>query len=80
VAYLDGPGGSQTPDSVARAVAGYLTSANANCDGSFVTSEQADRMLDEARFAVADSLGCGPDEIVSGAQALPPEACRLIRL
>jgi cysteine desulfurase family protein (TIGR01976 family) len=67
VIYLDGPGGSQTPDAVARAVSEYLTSANANCDGPFVTSRETDRILGEARLAAADFLGCGADEVVFGA-------------
>ena len=33
--YLDGPGGSQTPDTVARAVGEYLLGANANAGGPF---------------------------------------------
>jgi cysteine desulfurase family protein (TIGR01976 family) len=65
--YLDGPGGSQTPDSVAQAVAAYLTGMNANCGGPFVTSEQTDRLLHDAHVAAADFLGCDPDEVVFGA-------------
>jgi hypothetical protein len=48
--YLDGPGGSQTPDTVIRAVADYLRDANANCDGPFVTSAATDELIDEARL------------------------------
>ncbi len=66
VVYLDGPGGSQTPDSVAAAVSGYLTSSNANCGGPFVTSRTTDRLLDDARLAAADFLGCRVDEVVFG--------------
>jgi hypothetical protein len=33
VVYLDGPGGSQVPDVVARAVADYLITTNANAAG-----------------------------------------------
>ncbi len=65
--YLDGPGGSQTPDLVARAVAAYLLSDNANTDGPFVTSEATDRLIDDARAAAADLLGVTADEIVFGA-------------
>jgi cysteine desulfurase family protein (TIGR01976 family) len=65
--YLDGPGGSQTPDAVAHAVAAYLTSKNANTDGPFVTSAATDRLIADARLAAADFLGCTADEIVFGA-------------
>ncbi len=67
VVYLDGPGGSQTPDSVARAVAEYLTGMNANAGAPFVTSVATDRLLHDARLAAADFLGCTADEVVFGA-------------
>jgi cysteine desulfurase family protein (TIGR01976 family) len=67
VVYLDGPGGSQAPDSVARAVAEYLTSMNANAGGPFDTSAATDRLLHDARQAAADFLGCTADEVVFGA-------------
>jgi cysteine desulfurase family protein (TIGR01976 family) len=65
--YLDGPGGSQAPDTVVRAVADYLEGHNANTDGPFVTSVATDQLLGEARLAAADLLGSEPDEIVFGA-------------
>jgi cysteine desulfurase family protein (TIGR01976 family) len=67
VVYLDGPGGSQAPDSVARAVAEYLTGMNANAGGPFATSVATDRLLDAARLAAADFLGCIAEEVVFGA-------------
>lgn len=67
VVYLDGPGGSQTPDSVARAVADYLVGANANVGGPFVTSLDTERLLHDAHAAAADFLGCTEDEVVFGA-------------
>ena len=65
--FLDGPGGSQTPDSVARAVADYLVSANANLGGPFATSVATDELVDDARLAAADFLGCTAEEVVFGA-------------
>ena len=65
--YLDGPGGSQTPDSVARAVAEYLTRINANAGGPFLTSVATDQLLHDARLAAADFLGCTAEEVVFGA-------------
>ena len=65
--YLDGPGGSQVPETVAAAVADYLISANANTDGPFATSEATDRLLADARAAAAVFLGCATEEVVFGA-------------
>ena len=65
--YLDGPGGSQTPDTVARAVADHLVSANANLGGPFVTSVGSDELVDDAHLAAAEFLGCTVDEVVIGA-------------
>jgi cysteine desulfurase family protein (TIGR01976 family) len=67
VAYFDGPGGSQTPDSVIQAVVRYLSSANANCGGAFATSIATEELLDQGRLAAADFLGCTADEVVFGA-------------
>ena len=67
VVFLDGPGGTQVPQRVIDAVAGYLTDTNANAGGAFATSEASDAMVDEAHAAVADFLGAGgPDEIKFG--------------
>ena len=67
VAYLDGPGGTQVPQRVVDAVAGYLTDTNANHGGAFATSEASDAMTDEAHQAVADFLGAASaDEIKFG--------------
>jgi cysteine desulfurase family protein (TIGR01976 family) len=67
VVYLDGPGGSQAPDEVIRAVADYLLADNANAGGAFVTSRATDRLLDDARLAASDFLGCTFDEVIFGA-------------
>ena len=67
VAFLDGPGGTQVPQRVIDAVAGYLTDNNANHGGAFATSEASDAIADDAHAAVADLLGAGsPDEIKFG--------------
>jgi len=67
VAFLDGPGGTQVPQRVIDAVAGYLTDSNANHGGAFATSEASDAIAADAHAAVADLLGAGsPDEIKFG--------------
>jgi cysteine desulfurase family protein (TIGR01976 family) len=67
VVFLDGPGGTQVPQSVMDAISHYLTSSNANAHGAFATSARTDALVVKAREAVADFLGCRPDEIVFGA-------------
>ena len=67
VVFLDGPGGTQVPEPVIDAVAGYYRTMNANSGGSFVTSQASDAMADAAHAAVADFLGAGaPDEVKFG--------------
>ncbi len=67
VAFLDGPGGTQVPQRVIDAVAGYYRDANANADGAFTTSRLSDAIVAEAHAAVADFLGAAdPDEIKFG--------------
>jgi cysteine desulfurase family protein (TIGR01976 family) len=55
--FLDGPAGTQVPQRVIDAVADYLAHANANHGGAFATSQESDRLLDEAHQAAADLLG-----------------------
>jgi len=66
-AYLDGPGGTQVPQRVADAVADYLLHHNSNTDGAFVTSEETDAVLDGARRALGDFLGCSGQAVSFGA-------------
>jgi len=63
VAYFDGPGGTQVPQSVADAVADYLLHHNANTHWAYPTSAETDAMLDAARAAMADLLGASAREI-----------------
>jgi cysteine desulfurase family protein (TIGR01976 family) len=67
VVFFDGPGGTQVPSSVIKAVGDYLTKSNANAHGAFATSERTDALIDSAREAIADFLGCDSDEVVFGA-------------
>lgn len=65
--YLDGPGGTQTPQRVLDAVREYLVDHNANDGGRFATSEETDATIAEAHRAGADFLGCDPAEVSFGA-------------
>jgi cysteine desulfurase family protein (TIGR01976 family) len=67
VAYFDGPGGTQVPQTVVDAMADYLLHHNANTHWHYPTSEETDRLIADARGALADFLGATPREIVFGA-------------
>jgi cysteine desulfurase family protein (TIGR01976 family) len=64
--FLDGPGGTQVPQRVIDAISDYLKCDNANTCGAYSTSRHTDAMIAGARSAMADFLGCDPDEIVFG--------------
>jgi cysteine desulfurase family protein (TIGR01976 family) len=66
VAYFDGPGGTQVPQSVVDAVGDYLLHHNANTHWAYPTSIETDAMLAEARTALADFLNATADEIAFG--------------
>jgi cysteine desulfurase family protein (TIGR01976 family) len=66
-AFFDGPGGTQCPDSVIDAIAGYLRTSNANLGGHFGNSRRSDALVTQARLAAGAFLGCDPDETVFGA-------------
>ncbi len=66
VAYLDGPGGTQTPGTVISAMAGVLERGISNLGGGFVASRDADEITMSARQAVADLINATPYEIVFG--------------
>jgi cysteine desulfurase family protein (TIGR01976 family) len=64
--FLDGPGGTQVPQRVIDAISDYLTTSNANTCGAYATSRRTNATIDDARAAMADFLGCDPDEIAFG--------------
>ncbi len=66
-AFLDGPGGTQTPEAVLKAMRDYLVNCNANCGGDFVTSQESDLCIEQARQATADLLGAESRNIAFGA-------------
>src|SRR5580692_8171129 len=66
LAFFDGPGGTQCPDSVLQAVSGYLLTCNANRGGRFLTSMLTEEVVASAR-AAADLLGASSDEVIFGA-------------
>jgi cysteine desulfurase family protein (TIGR01976 family) len=67
LAFFDGPGGTQVPDSVIDAIADYLRSANANLGGPFATSRRSDALVTQARATAAGFLNATLDEVALGA-------------
>src|SRR5260370_2772400 len=65
--YLDAPGGTQTPDEVAAAVARVYLEASGNTGAPYATSRRLDALVADARGASARFLGCSPDEVIFGA-------------
>jgi cysteine desulfurase family protein (TIGR01976 family) len=67
LAFFDGPAGTQVPDSVIEAIAGYLRTSNANSGGAFETSSATDELTEGAHAAAAGFLNAGSDEVLFGA-------------
>lgn len=57
IIYLDGPAGTQVPQSVADRVSEVLIHHSANRSGKFITSHEVDAIMAEAHRAAADFLG-----------------------
>jgi cysteine desulfurase family protein (TIGR01976 family) len=65
--YLDAPGGTQTPDEVADAVAEVYKTSSGNIGAPYATSRRLEALVAEARVASARFLGCTTEEIIFGA-------------
>jgi cysteine desulfurase family protein (TIGR01976 family) len=66
-AFLDGPGGSQVPESVIEAMGAHLRAGTANDGGVFATSRATIDLMARAREAAARLTGSEPEEIAFGA-------------
>ncbi len=67
VIFIDGPAGTQVPQSVIDAVTHYYTTSNANTHGSFPTTKETDRVIESMRHSMATLLGAeGPETISIG--------------
>lgn len=68
IAYFDGPGGTQVPESVLDAVRAQMVERNGNAGWNYPTSRDTDVMMADARSCLAALFGASdPDEIVFGA-------------
>ncbi len=64
--FLDAPGGTQTPDEVADAVARVYREASGNIGVPYATSQRIGAVVEAARAGAARFLGCDTEEIVFG--------------
>jgi cysteine desulfurase family protein (TIGR01976 family) len=65
-AFFDGPAGTQVPDEVIDAIAGYLRDSNANIGGQFETSRRTGELVEAAHETAGRFLGCSADEAIFG--------------
>jgi len=66
LAFFDGPGGTQVPDEVIDAIAGYLRTSNANVSGPYETSRRTEELVVHARERAGSFLNAHPDEVAFG--------------
>src|SRR6185436_13358475 len=66
VAFFDGPGGTEVPVNVVRAMADYLFKHNANTHWRYPSSSETDAALADARTTVAQFLNGDASEIAFG--------------
>ena len=66
LAFFDGPGGTQTPDTVIEAIGDYLRTSNANHGGLFPTARRSDALIDLAHETAGAFLGADADEVAFG--------------
>jgi cysteine desulfurase family protein (TIGR01976 family) len=66
LAFFDGPGGTQVPDTVIEAIGDYLRESNANLGGPFETSHRSDQLVARAHEAAAGFLNATADEVAFG--------------
>lgn len=65
-AYFDGPGGSQTPRVVAEAIADTLAGPLSNRGSCTRAERNAEEAVSNGRAALADLIGCAPDDVIFG--------------
>ncbi len=65
--FIDGPAGTQVPQSVIDAISHYYSTSNANTHGAFITTKETDKAVDSMRHSMAALLGAeGPQTISIG--------------
>jgi selenocysteine lyase/cysteine desulfurase len=65
--FLDGPAGTQVPQSVIDGISNYYKHSNSNTHGEFLTTNETDQVIKDMREHVAALLGAeGPETISIG--------------
>lgn len=67
ISFLDGPAGTQVPQSVIDAYRDFFLQANANSGGAFITSQRQQHVADEAHLAAEDLLNAPQGTVKFGA-------------
>jgi cysteine desulfurase family protein (TIGR01976 family) len=65
LAYFDGPGGTQVPQQVITSITDYYKYSNANTHGYFITSQETDQVIINARERMAAFLNAPSSECIS---------------
>ena len=63
--FLDGPGGTQVPDKVINAIVNYYKMSNSNTHGEFITTNETDAVISNARKSAAALLGAEDEYTIS---------------
>ena len=63
--FLDGPAGTQVPQSVIDSITHYYKTSNANSHGAFITTQETDAVIQHMRTCMAALLGAESDHSIS---------------
>lgn len=63
--FLDGPAGTQVPNSVIGAISDYYENSNANTHGAFTTTHETDAVIHAMRKSMAVLLGAENEDTIS---------------
>jgi cysteine desulfurase family protein (TIGR01976 family) len=63
--FMDGPGGTQVPTHVIKAISGYYETSNSNSHGVFITTQETDLVIEDMRKKVAALLGAEHPNTIS---------------
>ena len=63
--YFDGPGGTQVPEQVINAISDYYKHCNTNTHGYFITSQETDKVIANARERMAAFLNSLSNDCIS---------------
>lgn len=63
--FLDGPAGTQVPQSVIKSITHYYRNSNANSHGAFPTTKETDQVIHHMRQCMAALLGAESENSIS---------------